>query len=317
MRFTLFEPTAVSIPELVQVARAAEELGFDSFAINDGTFQMEHSRGTYPYSADHRRNWDLRTPFYEPLTVLPAIGLVTERLRLYTGVLKLPLRHPLMLAKQIATAAIMCDDRLALGVGSSWAPEEFEYVGADWERRGRVVTESIEVLRLVLSGEFVEYHGEIFDFDRLVARPAPRRAVPILIGGHQLPSLRRAARLADGWIGSYWASQEELRANIDTLRRLCDEYGRDWSTFEIHALPPGAATLDDYRRLDELGVTDAQVMPHNAGGELLMSDAMRERLTGRPMRAAEDPASPYDRRPPAEKLESMQRFASTVLADFK
>jgi probable F420-dependent oxidoreductase len=314
MRFTMLEPTAVSVHELVQVAQEAERLGFDSFALNDGTFQMEHARGMYPYSPDNERNWDLRAPFYEPLTVLPAIGLLTERIGIYTGVLKLQLRHPLMLAKQVATAAVMCGDRFALGVGSSWAPEEFEFIGVDWDRRGRIVSEAIEVLRLVLSGEFVEFHGEIFDFGRVVAQPAPRVPVRILVGGHHLPSLRRAARLADGWIGAYWASPDDLGGLIATLRRLCDEYGRDWSKFEVHALPAGAARLDDYKRLEELGVTDAQVMPHNAGGELLMSRSTRQRLAGREVTAARDPDAYYSTAPPTEKLDAMRRFSERVLS---
>ena len=71
----------------------------------------------------------------------------TERIRFYTSVIKLPLHHPLILAKQVATAAIMSGDRFALGVGASWAPEEYEFCGVDWSRRGRIMTESIEVLR--------------------------------------------------------------------------------------------------------------------------------------------------------------------------
>ncbi|WP_051062405.1 TIGR03619 family F420-dependent LLM class oxidoreductase [Ilumatobacter nonamiensis] len=317
MRFNLLEPTAVSVHELFHVARHAEALGFDGFALNDGTFQMAEATGTYPYSHDGHRNWDVRAPFYEPLTVLPALGLITDRLRIFTSVLKLPLRHPLMLAKQIATAAIMCDDRFSLGVGASWAPEEYEFTGVDWAARGRIMTESLEVLRLVLSGEMVEYHGEIFDFEPLVSRPAPRAKVPLLVGGHGAPSLRRAASLADGWIGSYWAQPEELSEMIATLRRLCEERGRDWSTFEIHALPGGAATLDDYRRLDDLGVTDAMVMPHNAGGELVMSTSTRQRLVGGEVTGSRNPDAYYDRAAPDEKLVAMERFADTVMRHWR
>ena len=147
MRFTLFEPTALSPHHLVHLAVEAERCGFDSFAINDGTFQMRDTARVYPYSPDNRRNWDLRRPFYEPMTILPAVAVRTSRIRLLTKVIKLPLHHPLILAKQVATLAVLSGDRFVLGVGSSWAPEEYRFDGADWPRRGRLVEESIAFAR--------------------------------------------------------------------------------------------------------------------------------------------------------------------------
>jgi probable F420-dependent oxidoreductase len=317
MRFTLLDPSAVALRELPALALEAERVGFDTFALNDGTFQMEHTRGVYPYSPDRRRNWDPRAPFYEPMTVLPAIGLLTARIRIMPAVLKLPLRHPLMLAKQVATAAVMCDDRFVLGVGASWAPEEYEFLGVPWARRGRVMTESIEALRLLLSGESVEYHGEIIDFDRVVARPAPRHRVKILVGGHQPPSLRRAASLGDGWIGTGIGAATELRAIIEQLRNLCDEYGRDWASFEIHTFLPGTATLDDYRRLEEAGVTDAGTLPINAGGTVVLGESTRQRLRGEEVVAARDPANYYARTPPGEKLDALRAFADSIISHWR
>lgn len=317
MRFTLLEPTAVAVHEITALAVEAERLGFDSFAINDGTFQMATTRGVYPYTPDRRRGWDLRAPFYDPLTILPAIGLVTERIRLFPAVLKLPLHHPLILAKQVATAAVMCGDRFALGVGASWAPEEYEFCGVSWDQRGRIMTESIEALRLLLTGEFVEYHGEVIDFGSVVARPAPRQPVKIIVGGHRLPSLRRAAALGDGWIGTGIGSPGELEAIVGQLRALCDEHGRDWNTFEVHAFLPGTATLDDYRRLEECGVTDAGTLPVNAGGRALMSESTKQRLRGDDVVAARDSDSFYSRLAPIEKVDAIRRFADEILAHWR
>ena len=133
MRFSLFDPTSVSPYDLFHLAKEAEACGFHSFGLNDGTFQMKDTEGVYPFSPDKKRNWDIETPYYDPLTVLPAIATHTSKIRLFTNVLKLPLHHPLILAKQVATAAVLSNDRFCLGVGSSWAPEEYRFVGAQWK----------------------------------------------------------------------------------------------------------------------------------------------------------------------------------------
>ena len=317
MRFTLFEPTAVTPHDLLHLAVAADRLGFDNFALNDGTFQMEQTRGIYPYSPDNRPNWDLEAPYYEPMTLLPALAMQTERIRFFPSVIKLPLRHPLMLAKQVATAAVMAGDRFALGVGASWAPEEYEFCGLDWNKRGRLMTESIEALRLLLTGEMVEYHGEVIDFERVVARPAPRKPVRIFLGGHHEPSLRRAARLADGWIGASPMSLEKTAADIKRLRELCDEEGRDWSTFEIHAGPREVITLDDYRRLEDIGVTDASTMPTNAGGVRVLDESSLQRFNGEPITAAQPPDGVYSTGPPQLKLDNVEKFAERILSHWR
>jgi alkanesulfonate monooxygenase SsuD/methylene tetrahydromethanopterin reductase-like flavin-dependent oxidoreductase (luciferase family) len=179
------------------------------------------------------------------------------------------------------------------------------------------MTESIEALRLILTGEWVEYHGEVINFDPIIARPAPRKPVKIYIGGHHEPSLRRAARLADGWIAAGPATIDEVKTYVDRLRELCAEYGRDWSTFEIHAYPRDARTLDDYRRLEEIGVTDAGTMPINAGGTIVMSETTRQRLRGVRMDAARDPGAIYSDAPPVEKLDAVRRFADKIVSNWK
>lgn len=318
MRFTLFEPTALSPHHLVHLAREAEANGFDAVALNDGTFQLRSSRGVYPYSADNRPNWDPEAPFYEPLTLLPAVAMVVPRIRLMTAVIKLPLHHPLTLAKQVATAAVMSGDRFVLGVGASWAPEEYEYCGVEWATRGTRMRETVEALRLLLSGGWVSYHGRTIDFDEVVCHPAPRVVPPILFGGHHEASLRRAATLGDGWIAGPVGSFDELGALIGRLRQLVGEAGRSWDGFEVHApTPPGALDVDAHRRLEELGVTDAMVLPINAGGELSIDEPTRQRLRGRPVVAAQDPAALHDTEPPALKMDAVRRFADQVIATWR
>jgi alkanesulfonate monooxygenase SsuD/methylene tetrahydromethanopterin reductase-like flavin-dependent oxidoreductase (luciferase family) len=172
------------------------------------------------------------------------------------------------------------------------------------------MTESIEVLNLVLSGEMVEYHGEIFDFDPLIARPAPRTPVKILIGGHHEPSLRRAAQLADGWIAGP-ITTEELSISIERLRQLREECGRNWSDFEIHARPAGTQDLEDYQRLESLGVTDASTLPIAPGEE--MDASTYQRLAGKRVTAADDPEQIYSTAPPQRKIAAVHRFAEAII----
>ena len=102
------------------------------------------------------------------------MGAVTSKLRFYTNVLKLGSRNPLLLARQVGSVANATANRFGFGVGIGWAPEEFEWCGVPFARRGKRVDEMIEVLKLVLAGGMVEFHGEFYDFDRLQISPAPR-----------------------------------------------------------------------------------------------------------------------------------------------
>ena len=160
----------------------------------------------------------------------------------------------------MSSAAAMADGRVGLGVGLSWIPEEFQWLGKEMSTRGARTNEAIEIVRLVMSGEFVEYHGKHYDFDRLIVRPVPTQPVPIYVGGLSEPGLKRAARLADGWI-SVANTLEEIAGVVPRLAELRAEYGRADVPFEIKALCIDAFDLDGFRRMEEIGVTDAVVCP--------------------------------------------------------
>ena len=127
------------------------------------------------------------------------MGAATTRIRFYTQVLKLGPRNPVLLARQVGSVANLTGNRFGLGVGLGWTPEEFEWCGAPFTDKGERADESIEILRLILGGGMVEYHGKHFGFDRLQMSPAPSEPVPIYVGGHTEAGLRRAARVGDGW----------------------------------------------------------------------------------------------------------------------
>ena len=262
MRFTVPFPM-LPADHLLPLAQAAEEAGFDAIAVPDSVFYPEVVSAGYPYSPDGSRFWAAETPFVDPFVSVAAMAAVTERIRFYTNVVKLPIRNPLLVAKQVSTLAVLSGDRFALGVGLSWMPEEFEWTGTEKRTRGARTDEAIEIIRAVCAGggpQWVEHHGRHYDFDRLMISPAPAEPVPIYVGGHAEPSLRRAARLGDGWISAN-STLDELGGLLEQLHGQLDECGRGGQPFVVSALAIDAMGSDGFRRMEELGVTDAQVVP--------------------------------------------------------
>jgi probable F420-dependent oxidoreductase len=224
----------------------------------------------YPYSADGSRFWAPDTTFVDPFVAMSAMAAVTERIGFTTNVVKLPIRDPLLTAKQLASLAVLSGERVSLGVGLSWIPEEFAWTHTDMRTRGKRCDEMIDILRLVCGGggpQFVEYHGAHYDFDRLMISPAPRQPVPIIVGGLSEPALRRAARTGDGWI-SVQNTTAEIAGAIADLDRHRAEYGTADRAFSLNVLATDAFGLDGYHRLADLGVTEIQALPwYFVGGD--------------------------------------------------
>ncbi|MFI9631291.1 TIGR03619 family F420-dependent LLM class oxidoreductase [Nocardia sp. NPDC051929] len=253
------------LDQLTGLAKTAEECGFSSIALPDSLFYMKSAAAKYPYTADGSRFWGPETPWVDPLIGATAMAAVTSRIRFYTNVLKLGSRNPLLLARQVGSVANLSGNRFGFGVGIGWAPEEFEWCGVPFARRGARVDEMIEVIKLVLAGGMVEYHGEFFDFDPLQISPAPSEPVPFYIGGHTDAALRRAARVGDGWT-SAMMTYDELRSTIGKLSTLRAEYDRADEPFEIQAVCIDRFGRSGYQDLADAGVTDAIVVPWLADG---------------------------------------------------
>ena len=128
------------------------------------------------------------------------MGAVTSTIEFHTFVLKLPIRHPVVYAKEATSLAVLTGNRFVLGVGSSPWPDDYEIVRLPWEGRGRRFDECIEIVRGLAAGGYFEFHGEFYDFPAIKLEPVPSRPIPVLIGGHADANLRRAARLGDGWM---------------------------------------------------------------------------------------------------------------------
>ena len=249
------------------LARAAEAAGFDSMVVPDSICYPEHADSDYPFNPDGTRDFLEDKPFLEPFSLIPALGALTERIRFITFVLKLPVRHPVLVAKQATSVAVLTGNRLVLGVGTSPWREDYDVLGVDWPSRGQRMDEEIAVLRGLAAGGYFEYRGKIFDLPPVKIAPVPSAPIPVLIGGHSDAALRRAARLGDGWLhgGGDPAELPGLLARLDEHRRRAGTAGRP---FEVHVISADAYTAGGVRRLAEQGVTDVIVgfrWPYQAG----------------------------------------------------
>ena len=237
------------------VALAAENSGWDSISVPDSIFYPRDSSAKYPYSDDGGREFLEDKPFTDPFVLITHMAAATRRIEFLVAVLKLPVRHPVLVAKQAASVAVLSHNRLMLGVGTSPWPEDYEVCGVPWEGRGKRLEEAVEVVRGLVAGGYYEHHGPAYDFAAIKLEPVPSQPIPIALGGHAPGLLRRAATLADGWIAAS-NTTEELTERIATLARLRADAGRTDVPFRIHARMPEGETVDGVRRLAELGVTD-------------------------------------------------------------
>jgi probable F420-dependent oxidoreductase len=262
MRFSYAE-SMCDPSHYLPLALAAEQAGWTSFCVPDSIGYPEVSDSTYPYTPDGNREFLDGKPFIEPFSLIPAMGAVTERLRFTTFVMKLPIRLPMLVAKSAASVAVLTGNRFGFGVGLSPWPEDFAVTGQDWKSRGPRMDEMIDIVRGLTAGGFFEYHGKYYDIASIKISPTPSEPIPILIGGHAEPALRRAARVGDGWMHA-GGDGEQLQTLLSRLKELRTEYGRERDAFEVHVISLDAYSLDGIKRLEDLGVTDAIVGFRNA-----------------------------------------------------
>ena len=256
MRFSYAE-SMVDPSFYLPLAQAAEDAGYDGMVVPDSICYPLESDSEYPFSPDHNREFLDDKPFIEPFSLIPAMGAVTSRIRFITFVLKLPIRHPLLVAKQATSVAVMTDNRLLLGVGVSPWPEDYELCGIPWEDRGKRMDEAVDIVRGLSAGGYFEYHGAIYDLPPVKISPTPTKRLPILVGGHATPALRRAAR-SDGWLHG-GGDPADLPGLLEKLGRLREEEGTADREFEVHVISLDAFSIDGIHRLEEQGVTDVIV----------------------------------------------------------
>ncbi|WP_441957234.1 TIGR03619 family F420-dependent LLM class oxidoreductase [Mycolicibacterium houstonense] len=244
--------------EAVEVARAADDLGYDGMGIPDHVVNLETLRTPYPYTKDGKRRWEAFTDWPDPWVMSGALALVTTRLKFVTTVYLPAMRDPYSAAKAIGTAAYLAGGRLELGIGVGWCEEEFELLGQQFARRGRRTDEMLTLMKKLWEPGWTEFSGEFYSTPRLEMEPTPP-PIPIYVGGLSDIALRRAAR-HDGWIGDLISTDAALQ-RVERLRQLRAENGLAMDDFTIITPLTDAFTPEHYARAEAGGIQGIITMP--------------------------------------------------------
>lgn len=254
-----------SDPEIMaHVAQTAERCGFESLWAPDHSAIPDPHQSKCPYTPDGEIPGGPDAPLVEPITALSFLAGLTFRIKLGTGIMILPQRHPFYVAKEVATLDLISKGRAMLGIGSGWCWEEFEALGLNFHERGKRTDEALQALRALWREDPSTFKGKHFNFERIRSFPKPvqKGGVPILVGGHSRAAARRAARFGDGFypltpiVGANLASinfLKEIEAMIGLLREECAKVGRKFEEIEITTSV--APQLDMVKRVEDLGVT--------------------------------------------------------------
>src|SRR5262245_16553006 len=245
---------------LVAAARQAEAAGFDSVWAGEHVVLPDPQAPPSPMKPDD--------PALDCLLALTWAAAHTTTVRLATGIVILPQRNPVVLAKQVASLDVLSGGRVMLGIGAGYLRPEFDAVGANFTDRGAVTDEFLDVLNTLWYDEHPEYHGRFAEFAGIDAHPRPRqRPIPIVVGGHTAPAYRRSVARAHGWYG-YWLSPEDVAASLAGLRTAADHVDRpaELGRLEISVTPRGRLTSERASEYAELGVDRLVVLASAAHG---------------------------------------------------
>ena len=257
MRFTYAE-AMTQAKFYAPLAQAAEAAGYTSMTVADSLIYPKESDSRYPYTDTGDREFLEDKEFIETMILCAHLFAVTKTLRLTPFVLKLPVRPPVLVAKQASSVAFLSDNRLGLGVGLSPWPEDFAALDVPWEKRGKRMDECVDILRGLTSGEFFGYEGDFYSIEPLKQTPAPTQKIPLLVGGHSDAALRRAVLKGDGWMHA-GGDGEELDRLLTRLAEIRRAEGDTREDFEVHVISYDAYTVDGVQRLRDKGVTDCIV----------------------------------------------------------
>ncbi len=252
MKFGLFgiNVGACADPETATaVARAAEDAGFDSVWTGEHVVLPDPQVPPSPSAPDN--------PMLDPAVALSFIAARTERIRLGTGIIILPQRNPVILAKELASLDVLSGGRLIFGLGVGYLQPEFDALGVPFAERGPRATEYVEAIRALWTQPNPEYKGQFVQFGGIQAQPRPvqKPHPPIIMGANSPPAFRRTVRLGNGWFG-FALDVEAAERSIAALReaeRSCDR-AAELGPLEISVTPPGRIDADSVRRYADLGV---------------------------------------------------------------
>lgn len=244
--------------EIVEIAKAADDLGYQGVAIPDHVVNLETLSTPYPYTPDGQRRWQPFTDWLDPWVLVGALSQVTERLKFVTTVYIPAMRDPYSAAKAIGTAACLSGGRVELGIGVGWCEEEFTLLGQQFAARGRRTDEMLDLMKALWRPGWTEFEGEFYQTPRLEMTPSPP-AVPIYVGGLSDIALRRAAR-NDGWIGDLIGLDQAI-ASVDRIRALRAEKGLGMDDFTVITPLTDAYTPAHFERAAAAGIDAVLTMP--------------------------------------------------------
>src|SRR5262245_4405550 len=233
---------------LVSAVRAAEEAGFDSVWAGEHIVLPDPQAPPSPMAP--------QDPALDSLHALTWAAAHTTTIRLATGIVILPQRNPLVLAKEVATLDVLSGGRVMFGVGAGYLEAEFRAVGADFDRRGAITDEYLDAMQSLWYDQQPEYHGRFVDFAGVDAHPRPAQSsIPIVVGGHSPAAYRRAVRRGHGWYG-YWLSPEDVASSMEGLRVAAGTVDRpaELGELEITVAPRGRPTPERVAAYAAVGV---------------------------------------------------------------
>ncbi len=253
---------------VMRVAEWAETLGFHSVWVSDHVILPERVESQYASRPNGRWDHPADTPWFDPLLTLALAASVAPHVLLGTSVLVLPLRHPVLLAKQLASLDVLSSGRVLLGIGIGWMAEEFRLIGVPFEERAPRAVEMVQLMRALWADRPVDFRGRYWAVSGCRMSPPPsRRSIPVLWGGHSRAALKRVAALGDGWHPSR-LPPAELKTSITALRELCERRGRDPASLMLVARLDSELTIDILRHYQDLGVSHVVIDPPLGGNGL-------------------------------------------------
>ncbi len=242
----------------VGLARAAEAAGFESIWTVDHVVVPGGYESKYPYDPSGKLPSGEATVFPDPLIWLAYVAARTSTLRLGTGILIVPQRNPVVLAKELATLDHLSGGRMILGAGIGWLEEEFEALGVPFAKRGQRTEEAIAAMRALWSQEQASFDGSTTSFENCFLRPQPPGGtIPVHVGGHSEAAAKRAGRIGDGFF-PFGVTRDELTSLLGIMGRSAEEAGRDPESIEVTVqcnVATGDAALAEVTALQKLGAT--------------------------------------------------------------
>ncbi len=260
------------------IATSADNCGMESIWSVEHVVIPDGYQSQYPYSESGKIPGSDDVDIPDPLIWLAYAAGMTKEVRLATGILIVPQRNPVVLAKECATLDKLSNGRFELGIGVGWLEEEFTALGLPFADRGRRTDDYVAAMRALWTQDKASYDGEFASFENAIQRPQPTRpgGVPIVVGGHSKAAARRAGRLGDGFF-PISATEEELIGLLELMKHTASEHGRDGDAIQVTvgSWSPRRDSIDKVKELEQLGVDRLIVAPPTGKVEK-MADAMEQ-----------------------------------------